>query len=906
MRTLPPILLCVAIAVAAQAADLEVRLQDGAECYAGTQDFMMYAPSSVAFVNYGASNGLTAGINRWGEKYASIIRFDLTELPAGAKVTGARLILHATSPDFPTRDLPVQLHQLSAANGAWVEGNGDGTREPIAGTPCWSFRKHDTEQWAGEPGAMKGGVDFSIDWAAEATVKAKAKGPVVFELPAAAVQAWLENPTTNTGLHIWPVGAKDKGDVAYFASSEAEEQEARPELLIALQYTPEIAAALIRSRAQRALGAAEKQHERATQQSAAVGDPPRAHTALAGLGQRLSTLRAALRDTEPVDEALAGDVLAESIHTIGAIDRMLLDLSRAYAAAWNLEHGLKTDFALGTASSMVKVLRRDEPSSDEMADSVSSRGMTECISLRLARNEHEAAQIVVIPVDQSLRNVTWELRGPQAEGITASVAPVGYVKSKVRALNVPSDWWPHPILTFKSSFDVPQGEVQPLWLDIHASEEARAGAYEGQLIVRANAAQPKSMRIRVQVYDFTVPRQQHLKTIWGMTEANFSKYYKGSYDERFAWKYFDMFLDHRMSAADLYRTMPTGVEGEDSIHHLANVDALRRIKQRGSGWWNVGYVLAPEHVERGLVEKLSKDYDTYLSKCVELFRTEVERLKAAEWPEDRTGIYFLDETSNFEALGKAAKAMKEAFPDIPLMTTGYDRSYGLEDNVVSKSLDIWVPLTPRYREDEGKIVEGRKLGKQAWWYTCCGPIGSKDLNWFTQFPAIRARLLMGVAARRYAVDGYLYYRCCGWANNPGPIPADTDIYTAWVPQYSGTLPDGDGQIVCAGPAGPLPTIALENIRDGLEDYEYYWVLEDLLRQADAARLPRARQARVAELRGLLEVPDTLLTSITQYSEDPQVLLLQRDKVAAAIVELQQVLKAQRDEEWLRETTLRLR
>lgn len=900
MPRVAPILLCAAIALSAQAADLEVRLQEGTECYAGTQDFMMYAPSSVAFVNYGAHNALTAGINRWGEKYASIIRFDLTDLPAGAKVTGARLILHATSPDFPTRDLPVQLHQLTAANGDWVEGEGDGTRDPIAGTPCWSFRRHDTDKWAGEPGAMKPGVDFSTDWVAEATVKAKAKGPAVFELPIAAVQGWLDSPGTNTGLHIWPPDAKDKGDVAYLASSEAQEQELRPELVITLQYAPEIAAALSRSKAQRALAAAEKQYQSTVAASAAAGNPPRAREALGGAAQRLSALQRALTEAKAVDEAMAKDLLAEAADLVRAVDEIALDLPRASAAAWNQEHGLRTDFALGTASSMVKVLRRDQPFSGEITD---------CISLRLARNEHEAAQVVVIPVDKGLRNVTWELRGLQAEGITARVAPVGYVKSKVPALTTPtapSDWWPHPLLTFKSSFDVPQGEVQPLWLDVHASEYARAGALEGQLIVRANAAQPKRMRIRVQVYDFTVPRQQHLKTIWGMTEANFSKYYKGSYDERFAWKYFDMFLDHRMSAADLYRTIPNGIEGEDSIYHLANVDALRRVKQRGSGWWNVGYVLAPEHVERGLVEKLSKDYDTYLTKCVELFKTEVERLKAAEWPEDRMGIYFLDETSNFEALGKAAKAMKEAFPDIPLMTTGYDRSYGLEDSVVSKSLDIWVPLTPRYREDQSKIVDGRKLGKQAWWYTCCAPIGSKDLNWFTQFPAIRARLLMGVAARRYAVDGYLYYRCCGWTNNPGPIPADTDICTDWVPQYSGTLPDGDGQIVCAGPAGPLPTIALENIRDGLEDYEYYWVLEDLLRQADAGRLSGARQGRVEELRGLLEVPESVLSSITQYSEDPQVLLLQRDKVAAGIVELQQILRAQRDEEWLREFPLRLR
>ena len=40
------------------------------------------------------------------------------------------------------------------------------------------------------------------------------------------------------------------------------------------------------------------------------------------------------------------------------------------------------------------------------------------------------------------------------------------------------------------------------------------------------------------------------------------------------------------------------------------------------------------------------------------------------------------------------------------------------------------------------------MGKQAWWYICVGPRGRGALNWFVQYPAIRARLLMGVAARQ--------------------------------------------------------------------------------------------------------------------------------------------------------------
>jgi hypothetical protein len=218
--------------------------------------------------------------------------------------------------------------------------------------------------------------------------------------------------------------------------------------------------------------------------------------------------------------------------------------------------------------------------------------------------------------------------------------------------------------------------------------------------------------------------------------------------------------------------------------------------------------------------------------------------------------------------------MSESFPEIPLMTTGYDRSYGVDDTEISRRLDIWVPLSPRYQDDRAKIEQGRLLGKQAWWYICVGPRDPGALNWFVQYPAIRARLLMGAAARKFQVDGFLYYRVAGWLENDAPITGGP--YTDWIPAYHSQLPDGDGQIICAGPNGPLATVRLENIRDGIEDYEYWWLLDELIASGDAS--PEALAAA--------EVPDELLTGVNAYSEDPELLEQVRLRVARAIERLQ--------------------
>ena len=866
------------------AAQLDVTFQDGFEGYAGTEDFMMYQPPSVAFVNYGVSSTLTAGINRWGEHYTSIIRFDSRCVSPGSRVTGAKLMLYHRSKEFPTQDLTVDMHELTPANADWQEGTGDGERVPTPGAPCWSYRKHDSAKWAGSGGAREPDIDFSTQWVAKATVPAKTEGWVTFTIPPAAAQRWIDGPQTNAGLHLWPSAAKAKGDVAYFIASETEDYRQRPKLILSLQRTPELASTLNRATVDRTLAVAQSALGRATERAGARGMPSRTKTRLDGVAQAIADLGRQRNALDTVSDESATSLLGGLAAQQAEIRRILEDLPAEAGAEHNRGRGLETDFALGVASSMVKVFRRDVPFDGRFADTV---------SISLARNEHEGAQVVVVPIDVDLDRVTWELRGLQAEGISASVAPVGYVHSKEPALvsnSEPSEWWPDPLLSFLKTFDVPRGEVQPLWLDVRAAKDTPAGTYSGELVVGAQNAASKTIGLNVRVLDFTLPTQQHLKTIWGMTEGNFSKYYQERYDEEFAWKYFDMFLDHRMAVADLYRTQPTGEEGRDGLYHLADVEALKRLMARGSGWWNVGYVLAPKWAlqpERGFGVS---NYDEYLDKCVEMFTEEVARLRQAGWPKDRMGIYFLDETSDFETLGKAARVIKQAFGDIPLMTTGYDRSYGIGDSAVAKWMDIWVPLTPRYHEDRQKAVAGRELGKQVWWYICCGPRNRAALNWFTQFPAIRARLLMGTAAWKYDVDGFLYYRVAGWARNETPITSGP--FTEWVPQYSGTLPDGDGQIICAGPDGPLTTIRLENIRDGIEDYEYYWLLRDLIAKAEQAPLSAEGKATVERARALLSVPDALLTSVTEYSEDPATLSLQREELATMLATLQRMVPAQ--------------
>ena len=86
--------------------------------------------------------------------------------------------------------------------------------------------------------------------------------------------------------------------------------------------------------------------------------------------------------------------------------------------------------------------------------------------------------------------------------------------------------------------------------------------------------------------------------------------------------------------------------------------------------------------------------------------------------------------------------------------------------------------------------------------------------------------------------------------------------------------NGEGCWTCVGRDGcPLPTIRLENFRDGLEDLAYAKLLEERLRQR------QSEDEWTHAAKRLLSVPETVAKSLTDYSDDPRSVYVWRDAMA---------------------------
>ena len=510
-------------------------------------------------------------------------------------------------------------------------------------------------------------------------------------------------------------------------------------------------------------------------------------------------------------------------------------------------------FAVGLESSMHKVMIRDYPFTGSFDDHY---------DLALARNEHEAFQVVVMPFHRDLKDVTVSagpLEGPNGSaGCSAEVSLVGHVEV---ADNTPykthyHGWWPDVLLYFQQTCDVRDDEHVAFWIDIATEATTPPGLYKGRVKITAAGCKPIEIQLNVTVWDFELPAGTHLRNAFTYAEYAVGRYYGDRWGKELAYKYYDFILDHRLNIDHLYRD------------NMPDFELVEYGISKGMNSFNLGAdfrQIGPEGPD--------DEFDQYVS-----------HLMKEGWL-DLAYVYGFDEVKDkeqFEAMKEVFSSIHLHYPGLKTMTTAQDRSFG-KDTGLREAVDIWVPLTDAYNLEEARKL--RAEGKKMWGYVCVVPY-PPYANWFVESPAIEARLLTGAMSHKYEVDGFLYYMINLWWNSPPP-PVTSGPYTEWDPgtfiNRRGEIPNGAGSLLCPGPDGPLSPSRRGTIRDGVEDYEYLYLAAELADRVRRLPATPVRQAYLKRAETLLAVPDRVVHTVTAYTRDPRDLSAFRHDLAQAIL-----------------------
>ncbi len=498
--------------------------------------------------------------------------------------------------------------------------------------------------------------------------------------------------------------------------------------------------------------------------------------------------------------------------------------------------------------------------------------------LEMAKNEFEAIQALIIASGNeglkqlSVKVLPFKLEG--APGVTfkpenIKAAPVGFVKTrKGTKFARYCGYYPDPILEFLDAVDVKKGEAQSFWIRFKTDADTKPGVYKGAFVFRGKNAGQVKIPAEIKVWNFTVPKTGHLKFA---TSVYGSKLMPKSRKGRF----YDYILDN-------YRISPFSIYNDQERYRPTIADYVRR-KPMGLNFIPIIYLKLPRQTlftkctsteskikwskmssaaQKHYPEAWKKKYLEYLGKKIP------ELKKAGLW--DISYCYAFDEAdpSEWPACAELCRTLKAKYPGLKIVSTVFDQSYGTK-SVFGKTLNGWIASFRRYNYELAEKV--RKQGKQVWWYTTTMTIDRDKL------PDIRAFLGSRSFANR--VDGFLVWTVNRWNNNK--IPITSGPYTQWNPE-SFPNANGGGSYFCGGPNGSfLPTIRAEAIRDGLEDYEYFYLLEKLSAGLDAkdplrkqaenllASLKKENGIQSGELRELRRNTASLIEKIKKrtYSRD---------------------------------------
>jgi len=531
------------------------------------------------------------------------------------------------------------------------------------------------------------------------------------------------------------------------------------------------------------------------------------------------------------------------------------------------------------------------------------------VTLSAARGEFEAAQVVFRPEKDVVLLAARAMDFKPKASIEVQLAEVAYVN-----ITQPTDSscvagaYPDPLPPLRPPLMLRAGRNQPLWVTVRVPAEAAAGDYTGKLELETSLGVVR-VPLAVHVYGFTMPRDTHLRSALGLGSGEPNRYHHLTKPEdqlAVYEKYLRNFAEHRISPYSFYDFAPIQVRfvGEGPARH-AEVD-FSKFDLAAAKWLDEArfstFQLPLQGMGGGTFQSRSlgeldghKEGTPEHARLFQDYLSQVERhLHDRGWL-GKAFTYWFDEPDpkDYEFVVAGMKRLKAAAPGIARLLTEQP-----EKELIG-NVEIWCGLTPEWTRE--RVQERRRAGEQVWWYICTGP-KAPYVTEFIDHPGTELRLWPW-QSWQYGVSGILVWATVYW-NSPlvYVAPKIQDPWTdpmSWVSGYDFPVGhvspwgNGDGRFLYPPRRDPVASTTpnlddpinstrWENLRDGMEDYEYLWLLQEAVKQAEAA----GKSSRwVTEARKLLEVPPEVSKDLTHFTTDPRPILAHRDRVARMIERL---------------------
>lgn len=450
-------------------------------------------------------------------------------------------------------------------------------------------------------------------------------------------------------------------------------------------------------------------------------------------------------------------------------------------------------------SSMVKVLQEDKP-----------RAGHTVLEWHAARNEYVAGQVVIRAGSRALSNVAVAVsdltqqshdKVPfiiKADRISlfkvhyVYLSAPGHSESRDHLVTTDARHYPDALPPF-APFTLQAHTTQPIWISLITPSDTPPGDYRGTVCVSIDQMKIAVIPVRLHIWKFELPDAPSIRSI--ISGALSSENKSGHEAEAIRRRYYEFWLERRISSQD----MPVALDSPLAIgyYHDPRLTAFR-IGQENRG-----------------------DQPDRYTNMLSLWSSHGVLKKAV--------VRSIDEPRKQEQFARITQLSTEspAIKQIVCFNRPVPGDWAKGKNffdLIGDGLDIWCPITQAFSDPEIReyAAKRRALGDEVWWYVCSWP-KPPYANFLIDGNGVEPRILFWMKWL-YRIDGFLHWGGARW-RGANPYKTAATRADEWPNLY------GDGYLVYPGAPvevwGPVSSIRLENIRDGIEDHMYLTLLSKL-------------------------------------------------------------------------------
>lgn len=406
-------------------------------------------------------------------------------------------------------------------------------------------------------------------------------------------------------------------------------------------------------------------------------------------------------------------------------------------------------------------------------------------------------------------------------------------------------YWPDALAPLKNTFsmDAQYAVVanRPIWIDVFIPNGTAPGIYQGTLQITQNGNVLETLNVELEVYGFSLPAETHLITYMNISKNWLAQFYNKPVDspemETLTQKYYDFLYANRMEPWFNDPLEPEITSNGDQIQVRFDDERyqyyMNKLKTKRVLLETYPSGLRREMKAAPFTKAFNAKVISYLSQIESYFEKH-------GWKDRLVFNSPIDEPNtleDFEATRQWAGIVHQATDDVPFLSTKtplpsqqhpeWGTLRGHVDNFSIHGNSMNNPALVKAIEEE------QARGGEMTWYISCDQVYPQP-NYFIDAPAMDLVMVPWITAR-YNMDGILYWALNFWSQTPDPWLDAVTFISGFVCSDGGVL-NGEGSVIYPGNHterytgqpdvdGPVSSIRFELLREGIEDYEYLWMLK---------------------------------------------------------------------------------